>query len=78
MNKLEFPIKLDYAVNGEKFTEDDRFNDLVDKGYDEDFLSDHFRYLVYELECSLELHENGDSYITHIAGQEMNPPLKNK
>ena len=76
MNELEFPIKLDEYLHGEKFWEDDKFDKLVDKGYDEKFL-DQFRYLVYELKLSIEIHESGDIYITHVAGQELDTPIKN-
>lgn len=73
--ELEYPIKLDYAVHGDKFTEDDRFHELVEEGYDEDWLATHFRYLIYELEMELELHENGKVFITKIGPREIIPPI---
>ncbi len=76
MNKLEFPIKVTEYLHGEKFWENDKFGELVDEGYDEKFL-EQFRYLVYELELSLELRENGNIYITHVAGQKLDKPIKN-
>jgi hypothetical protein len=35
------------------------------------------RYLVYELELDVEIHENGDTVITHVAGQKLNTPITN-
>lgn len=75
MNKLEFPIKATEYLHGEKFTETVEFAELVDEGYDEDFLSDKFRYLIYELKMELELHENGKVFITKIGPREIIPPI---
>ena len=74
--ELEYPIEIEYALHGDKFTEDDRFDELIEEGYDEEWLVDHFRYLVYELCMNLELHKNGQVYITQIAGQDIDPPIK--
>jgi len=75
MNKLEFPIKVTESLHGDKFTETDEFAELVDEGYSEDFLVKHFRYLVYELNLELELHENGKVFITKIGPREIIPPI---
>lgn len=74
--EVEFPIKITEYLHGEKFTEDDRFYELIEEGYDEKFLETNFRCLIYQLKLELELRENGNVYITHVAGQEMNPPIK--
>ena len=71
-----YPIKLTEYLHGDKFHETDTPSELRDEGYDEATL-DNVRYLIYELELSVELHENGDVYITHIKGQKLTTPIKN-
>ena len=70
----KFPIKMTEYLHGDKFGEDDRFDELVEQGYPEDSLP---RYIVYELECEVEVHENGDVFITHVAGQKLPTPIRN-
>jgi hypothetical protein len=76
MSNATLPIKLTEYLHGEKFWETDTPAKLKEQGVSEEVL-EKFRYLVYELELAVELHENGDVHITHVAGQKLNQPIIN-
>ena len=76
MSNATLPIKLTEYLHGERFWETDAPAELKEQGVSEEVL-EKFRYLVYELELAVELHENGDVHITHVAGQKLNQPIIN-
>ena len=72
---MEFPIKTKEYLHGDKVGETDLFDDLQEEGWTEKQLENLPRYLVYELELDIEIHENGDAFITHVAGQKLETPV---
>jgi hypothetical protein len=76
MSELTFPIKLTEYLHGDKFWETDTPDELREQGVSDEVL-EKFRYLIYELELGVELHENGDVHVTHIAGQKLKQPIIN-
>lgn len=74
MSDLKYPIKLTEYLHSDKFGETDTWNELSDEGYPEDIFP---RYIAHELEIQVEIHENGDVLITHVAGQELPTPIRN-
>ena len=71
---MKFPIKMKEYLHGEKFGETDGYDQFIAAGVPEDSIP---RYLVYELECDVEVQENGEVWITHVAGQLLQTPIKN-
>jgi len=75
---MNYPIKTKEYLHGGKVGESDLMDDLIDEGYSEEMLEKSLpRYLVYELELDVEIDEDGNTYITHVAGQELETPIKN-
>ncbi len=72
----DFPLKLKEYLYGDKFWETDTPDELQEKGVPKEVL-EQVRYLIYELELDVELHENGDVVITHVAGQKLPTPIRN-
>ena len=73
---MDYPIKTKEYLHGGKVGESDLFDDLLEEGYSEEMLEKSLpRYLVYELELDIEIHENGNAYITHVAGQKLETPV---
>ena len=70
---MKYPIRMKEYLHSGKFWEDDRSNELVEGGFPDDDLP---RYLIYELECDVEIHENGDVFITHVGGQKLKTPIQ--
>ena len=76
---MEYPIKVKEHLYGGKVYESDLDVELLEAGYPEEMIEKMLpRYLVYELELDVEIHENGDTVITHVAGQKLATPLVNK
>jgi hypothetical protein len=74
---MNYPIKTKEYLHGGKVGESDLYEDLLEDGYPASMLQNLPRYLVYELELDVEIHENGDTVITHVAGQKLNTPITN-
>lgn len=71
----DFPIKVKEYLHGSKFWESDMPDELREEhGVAEEVL-EKIRCLVYELELDVEIHENGDTFITHVAGQKLATPI---
>jgi hypothetical protein len=71
---VEFPIKEKCYLHGEKVGEMDAWQDMIEAGVPEDVIP---RYFIYELECDIEIHENGDVFLTHVGGQKLPTPIRN-
>lgn len=72
-----WPIKTKEYLHGSKVYESDLDVDLLEDGYPDSMVENLPRYLVYELELDVEIHENGDTVITHVAGQKLPTPITN-
>ena len=74
---MKYPIKTKEYLHGSKVWESDLPDDLMEEGYTKEQVESLPRYLVYELELDVEIDEDGTTTITHVAGQELETPIKN-
>jgi hypothetical protein len=75
---MEYPIKVKECLYGGKVWESDLPDELEERGYPEEMIEKVLpRYLVYELELDVEIDEDGNTTITHVAGQKLPTPITN-
>ena len=67
-----WPIVRKHYLHDEKYGIDEELMELGLSEQDRQL----FRYVVHELELTVELHKNGDVYITHIKGIELPEKIK--
>ena len=81
MEDIKFPIQTTVTLHGGKTWEGDGFED--DKGvwYNHDDVSnelhDRLRYLVMEVDVTIEIDEDGSTYFTHINNHRLQNTVGN-
>ena len=67
-----WPIVMNHYMHDEKYPIDDKLHEMGISEQERNM----FKYVAHELELTVELHKNGDVYITHIQNIELPEKIK--